>query len=268
MDALFLFKRLIGHLAQPAVVGLLLLALSLFFHFRKGWLGRRLATVFLVATFLFFVVVLFPYPVRAVAYWLESPHRPILTNDGSLRPYAIVIHGNGVEHPNDPNLPALSRLNHNGRARVVEAVRLALLFPEARLITTGYGIYDEDAAAVMADAVIELGVDPSRIERFGHTLDTREEAEDSARLAAGRQLLVVTSAAHMERAMRYYRDVGADAVAAPCDYIAPLDEVSYYLVNRTRWYPRGRAMSANEQVWHEILGLIYQGLLEKKDGGE
>lgn len=261
----FFFKRLVGGLAQPAPLILLFLGLALVLLWGTGGLRRRLGLASLVISSILFAATVFPYPGRYTARLLERGRVPI--RDPSTLPDVprlIVVLGNGVEHPDDPKLPALTRLNDTARARLVEGVRLARLFPEAKLATSGYGMGLENCADAMADAAIELGIDNGRIERLGWPKDTEEEARATAKLADGGVVLVVTSAVHMERAMRAFRGAGVQALAAPCDYAAPLSDQTLAAVNRKRWRPRGVNLTNNEKAWHEALGLVYNELFGDK----
>ena len=160
----FIFKRVVGMVMQP-----LALAFILFFI---GWvLGRctkkkRLGTAVIFLSFLLLFLSSFPiFPRTAARMLLENRYDPILKAEaGADEPFAIVVLGNGVAHPGDSLMPALTRLNDTARARLVEGVRLSLLYPGARLVTTGYGMGLENCADAMAGAAGELGVPKERID--------------------------------------------------------------------------------------------------------
>lgn len=267
----FYVKRLIGGLAQPAPVVLALMVIALLLLIGNGFIRRKIAWLSLLVALLFFAFVVFPYPVRAVARRLEGKYQPILNaGDPTEKPAAIMVLGSGVEHPGDPGLPALTRLNNSARARLVEGVRLALLFPEAKLITYGFGMGLESCADAMADAAVELGIDPGRIVRVAgdNIRDTEAEAMAAAELARNGTVILVTTAVHMERSMRLFQDNGIRAVPSPCDFVAPQSDRVYADVSRHRWRPNGVHMANNEKTWHELLGLAYLSMRDDEDAAE
>lgn len=264
MSLFFLFKRAAGMALQPlpVVFGLLLLGL-LAFRFRKRWLAKflcGLSVAVLLASCL-------PPAVRLAAWPLESRHRPLLSADADgLSPKLIVVLGNGVAHPNDAAMPALTRLNDCARARLVEGVRLAGMFPEAALVVSGYGMGLENCADAMALAAVELGVDSGRVRALAESLDTEHEARLVAELAEGGRVVLATSAVHMPRSLLFFTGQGVDVVPATCDYIGPLSPASRGAVNRRYWRPVGGALADSEALWHEYLGLVYYHLFRSGRG--
>ncbi len=258
---MFYLKRLIGNIIQPAPLTMALLLMAFLLIWSGGSFRRRIGLVALAAAFVLFAATVFPHPVRGLARQLESNYQPIPGKSNQpVNPGLIVVHGGGVDHPDDQDFPALTRLNDTSRARLVEGVRLALLFPDAKLVVTGNGLGLENCADAMGEAAVELGIAADRVVRLSDTLDTRREAEGALRLANNNEVLVVTTAVHMERAMRIYESLAAKATAAPCDFIAPADDHAYETVTRHRWRPSGTWMRANEKTWHELMGLLHMEL--------
>lgn len=107
--------------------------------------------------------------------------------------------------------------------RVIEAARLARKHPSAKLIVAGgpeFGPGQSEAAAARG-LLIELGVEPTRIELEVHSRNTFENAVNAKQIAAprpGEHWLLVTSAFHMPRAMGCFRAVGFPVSAFPVDY--------------------------------------------------
>ncbi|MCC8180228.1 MAG: YdcF family protein [Planctomycetes bacterium] len=256
MTVFFVFKRVVGMVTRPlpVVFILLLLGLVISLAFKRKRLGRLcywLAAILMV-------LVSLPPIARGLAGRLERRSAPLLAAGGGMDPYAVVVLGNGVAFPGDSAMPALTRLNDTARARLVEGVRLSLVFPDARLLTSGSGLGLENCADAMAEAAVELGVARERIHPLVDSMDTEHEADLVARLAGGRQVVVVTSAVHMPRALHWFSQAGVDAIPAPCDYVAPVSESVLRDINRYRWRPQGKTISDHEALWHEVLGLLYQ----------
>lgn len=263
----FFLKRLIGGLIQPVPIVLILLLLAFFLLIRAGILRHLLGMVCLGLAFALFAVVSLPYPVRSIAREFEDNYRPVLSpDDAPYEPGYIVILGNGVDHPGDAGLPGLTRLNHTARARLGEGVRLARLFPDAKLLTCGFGRGLENCADAMRDAAIELGVAPERIQQVDKAKDTQDEAAMACDIIRDSVVVLVTTAVHMERAVSLFSKCGATIIPSPCDFIAPQSDETFALVTRHRWRPRGVNILNNEKTWHELLGLAY--LWCRGDNGE
>lgn len=257
MDVFFLFKRVVGIVAQPLVLVylLLFLGLALFALTRL----RKTAWLFLSCSFVVLILTSFPILTRSLGRNLEKASEPFLVLDPSIiRADAIVVLGNGVAHPGDAAMPALTRLNDTARARLVEGVRLAGVFPDARLVVSGFGMGFENCADAMAGAAAELGIAPERITRLSSSLDTADEARQVGELVGDGQVVLVTSAVHMPRALGRFQENRIRTIPAPCDYIAPVSDRVLSDVNYRYWQPRGKSISDSEKIWHELMGLAYQ----------
>lgn len=256
MDAFFFFKRIVGALVQPLPIFILFLVLAALLRL----LGkRRAALASLIAGVVLILLCSQPLTASRAARLLESRYPPLTGAElPSAPPAAIVVLGSAVAHPGDSRLPAVSRLSDIARARLFEGIRLARLYPDAAFITSGFGVFGASCADVTAEAAIELGIDSGRILRFAEALDTEDEARLTREAVKdGERVILVTSAAHMPRSMFLFRERGIDAVAAPCDFIAPVSDDLMANYGPRIWLPTGRRITEHEIVWHEALGWMY-----------
>lgn len=115
-------------------------------------------------------------------------------------------------------------LNDEGE-RLSEAVALARLLPQARVVFTGGtaavlpGI--ETEAQASRDMLISMGVAASRITTEGRSRDTYENALFSKQMLnpqPGERWLVITSGWHMPRAMGVFRAINFPVEPWPVDY--------------------------------------------------
>ena len=131
-----------------------------------------------------------------------------------------------------------------GFDRAVEAVRLARIYPNARLVITGYGEADaHHYARASGIAAGRLTIEPASRNTFENAVFTR-------RLLAprpGQRWLLVTSHAHMPRAVGSFRKAGFDVLPWPVTTALP----EYRFTN---WMAR-----------HEWLGLLAYRLLGRTD---
>ena len=92
-----------------------------------------------------------------------------------------------------------------------------------------------------------------------HSRNTRENAIESARVAAARgwrTLLVVTSAAHMPRALGCFRAVGLEPDALPVDRRAGDGPPS-----SRGWLPRAECLARSTLMLRELAGrVVYRAL--------
>jgi uncharacterized SAM-binding protein YcdF (DUF218 family) len=109
-------------------------------------------------------------------------------------------------------------------------------------------------AEVLAEMLRTWGIEPERIAVEGRSRNTRENAVESARIVAERgwkRLLLVTSAAHMPRALGCFRQAGLRPDTLPVDYRVGL-----------RWggvMPRAKALSQSTDAIRELAGrLVYR----------
>ncbi|MEO7224234.1 MAG: YdcF family protein [Devosia sp.] len=111
--------------------------------------------------------------------------------------------------------------------RYVEALRLALAHPEAKLmIAAGPGALateQEPEAHAAQRFFADFGIDASRIVIDDKSRNTEENAQFAKQLAGqtpGQTWLLVTSAFHMPRSVGLFRAAEFPAVPWPADYLA------------------------------------------------
>ena len=197
------------------VVGCLLL---LFGCFGPGGL------LLLVGTIIAIVIAWTPLP-----YWLLRPlesHYPVfdprkLDLTQSIR--GIILLGGGVNasRGDQPNGPIFT----SAGSRLFVALELAQLFPQASILLSG-GVPDlltdksYSEAGLTRDLLIRLGLPAARIVLEEKSRDTFENARESEKLFANPtdRWLLVTSAAHMPRAMASFGTRAPQLIPCCADY--------------------------------------------------
>jgi uncharacterized SAM-binding protein YcdF (DUF218 family) len=112
-------------------------------------------------------------------------------------------------------------------------------------------------AEVVAGRMAEWGIPPERIVAEGNSRNTRENAVESEKVVRARgwrTLLLVTSAAHMERALGCFRRVGLRPDAMPVDRRAGDGRDD-------GWLPRAAALQRSTDVLRELTGRVVYRLV-------
>jgi uncharacterized SAM-binding protein YcdF (DUF218 family) len=161
-------------------------------------------------------------PVGAIAL------RPLENRAAGVAPAKVdgLVLISGDERPSIADSRAGEPALGSVAGRYIKMAALARAYPEAKLVFSGgSGFLNEDAAqknGAQARAVLaSLGVDPARLAVEDASRTTYENAVNAKNLAQpteGQNWLLVTSAAHMKRALATFRHQGWNIYPAPTDY--------------------------------------------------
>ena len=248
---LFLLKKFLGGLLMPVPIILLLLFWALLLLVRKKtrWLGVPFV---LLAFVLLFVASYAPLSSRLTG--------PLEQQFASYHPGAtpvtyIAVLGSG--HVSGGGLPITSELKPEGVVRLVEGIRIYRLNPGSKLIFTGYQGGDPISYSdKIVELALALGVPAEDILAFSGPKDTADEAKLIAEKFPGANLVLVTSAAHLPRAMGLFRSVGLAPIPAPTNHLTrPVR--SYWL------FPSAHSLSRSQTWLYEKLGLFWAQLTKQ-----
>jgi uncharacterized SAM-binding protein YcdF (DUF218 family) len=211
----FVLSKLVWLIFSPvnfAILAALLAALLAFTRFARAarWIGLLSVTALVLMAFS-------PLP-RAVIRPLEDR---FTQQDAAKGPVAgIIVLGGAI---------GVSRgdvVLNSSAARMIKAVELARLHPQAKVVFTGGSANlvsqiettEADGARRLFEAI---GLDPARLVLEDKSRNTRENATFTRRLVdpkPGERWLLVTSAWHMPRSMGVFRRAGFAVEAFPVDY--------------------------------------------------
>lgn len=217
---MFHLSRLFWLVAQPLSLTFLAIALA-FLALLGGWRKTALALLGSAGTILF--VTLYTTAGTVALQTLEERFaRP--QRDPETVACMIVLGGAFSTQVNTARGGA--ELNQ-AADRFVEALRLALAFPEAKILVSGgdgsfSGDYEGDAVTA-GRFFAAFGIGEDRLLRETESRNTAENVENTRALLAGGEpgeCLLITSAFHMPRAMGLMRRAGLAATPWPVDYRA------------------------------------------------
>lgn len=221
---LFALKKFVAFWMMPLSVAFVLLVVGacLLRHPRRARLGRGLllggiGLLLLGGNNYVSKGLLRPLEVRYAAIPELPPGAPLPPALAACRHVVVLGGGNG----HSPGLSATNELSAGSLSRLVEAVRLLRVLPEAKLVVSGPGSgVNPTHATVLARAAQSLGIERSRITLIEQARDTEDEANHVRRHAGDAPVALVTSAWHMPRSMALFRGAGVSAVPCPADFRA------------------------------------------------
>lgn len=255
---MFLFKKLASPLLFPLPMSAALVAAGLallWFSKKRQTAGKILATCGLALLLLFSNAAVS----RLLIASLERGHKPLLDDGRALVTFSdvkwIVVLGGG--HAPHDRMPNTSQLSYRALPRVVEAVRLHRLLPQAKLITSGasFGAPKSDAA-IMALAAQELGVPAGAIVLEEKSRDTKDQARYIRTMVGADRFILVTAAYHMPRAVALFRKQGLDPIPAPADFRGRASAAPAWRLP----YPGEHALFCSRTAIREYLGLAWAKL--------
>jgi uncharacterized SAM-binding protein YcdF (DUF218 family) len=257
---MFLLKKIVSALLCPVSLCLEILILGLFCLWatrRQRW-GKILVTL----GTLFLLLLSFPVISSQLLIPLERRYPALLHPEtvswGQMSRTStrwIVVLGGGIVL--EPRLPANSQISEVTLARLVEGVRLYKALPGSKLLLSGGKVFDPvPEARLMAKTAILLGVKPQDIGLESDSRDTAQEARNIAKMISKGKFILVTSAAHMPRALAMFKKVGLEPIPAPTNYLAR--EAQGYRPNE--FLPRADSLEEAADAMHEYLGLAWAWL--------
>jgi uncharacterized SAM-binding protein YcdF (DUF218 family) len=88
--------------------------------------------------------------------------------------------------------------------------------------------------------------------------DTQSEAQALSELLKGKNIALVTSASHMQRAKGYFEMYGVDVIPIPVDHLSDVNIKTQFSL------PNSASLHRSEIAIHEYLGLTYQTIFVTK----
>ena len=213
------FARFLVPFFAPLPIGIFCLILALFFLlFRQ----HKMAIFSLLITLSLFLVLGYGLPARNQLEKMERKYTPLDIEkipQKELRQVRFVV-VLGSANTTDPAVPESNQLDTASLYRLVEGIRIHRELPQTFLILSGGAAQDPRANATVAGRVAEsLGVERGQMVIEERPRDTAEEAELLQPMLKDIPFILVTSAAHMERAMELFQKAGTHPVAAPTDFL-------------------------------------------------
>ncbi len=247
-------NRIADVLLEPLFLALALLLLSYLLSRRSP----RVAFALPAIAFALLLAFSTPKVANALVRALEQP--PLTTVKSDVTYDAVIVLGGGIngivtsqtgqiafDEAVERVLTAFDLLRSN---RAKNAILSGGLWP-------GSGPTVKPEARLMATALEGWGIDPLRLALDERSTNTHENAVESAKIARARgwrRNLLVTSAAHMERAKGCFAREGLDVDLLSVDFISNDPGAS-----PSGWLPRAGALAGSTAAIRERVGrLVYR----------
>lgn len=245
----FNLKKLIGGLLLPLPFLLLLMAIAILLLWFSRW--QKTGKILLSLSWILLLLLSLQPVADRLLLPLESRYA---TWNGTEKIDYIVVLGGGYTF--NPAWAPSSNLVGNSLARVNEGVRQWRRNPAATMIFTGAaaGQNPMSNARVAARVAESLGVPAERIIILDQPRDTQQEARAVKAVIGRHAFLLVTSANHLPRAMRFFYAQGLDPVAAPANQLAITSPLNWW----EKAIPSPLWLSHSERAWYESLGRFWQ----------
>jgi uncharacterized SAM-binding protein YcdF (DUF218 family) len=183
--------------------------------------------------------------------------QPLAASDVPAGRIAIVVLGSGSFTARDWNDDEYSIVDPTAASRVLEAARVYRLVNPDLVISSGGRIRPRDqnvpTAIAMRDALVQLGIPPSRIVVEPDSRNTHEEALHDAQMLATRNIshvVLVTSTMHMRRSLGTFRAEGLAAIPA-------IARDPYRPRSWGEWIvPGDLGLHTSNSLAHEVLGIV------------
>jgi len=244
----FLVKKFVSFFVMPFPIAMALLLLALFFLFRNKIFKAK---VFFSLGFVWLTVISYS-PIANILLYSYEVTVPTLHTAPKDIEYIYIL---GAGHETNEDYPITSQVNSASLTRFTEALRLFhQLDKKPMMIVSGYaGLHDEHSHAFMqGQLALALGVDKDKIHLEEKPRDTQEEAKVAKAYIGDKPFILVTSAFHMPRALKFFWAEGLDPIPAPTNHHANVDTLYWtdvYNVNNIRLM---------HIAWHEMLGQLWQ----------
>ncbi|WP_299008964.1 ElyC/SanA/YdcF family protein [uncultured Shewanella sp.] len=247
---MFYIKWVLGHLLKPlpACLGVILLAL-IFVYLSDFTLGYALLGLS--------VVFLYLLSLKPVAFGLLKPLE-FRYSAYSNTPVSF-IHVLGAGHVEDASLPITSQLSYTSCIRMVEAVRIWHLNPQAIILLSGYSSLGRtrSTAAMHQELALALGIPEKCIEVFETPRDTEEEVKLISERINNQPVAVVTTASHMRRTMAFYQKEKISVIPAPTMHVSRKRNGT---LSFSYFYPQECYLQMSATAFHEWIGLLWMRL--------
>ncbi len=251
MDILFLAKKVITFFVEPFGLILILGLIGFYFLIRKSF---KKSAVLLSLSFSLLLIFSHPAIGNFLIQQLESKYEKYAYKNNNI----AYIHVLGYGHYDNEKWPLSSQIGNTSLKRTIEGINIykTLDNPNIKLIFTGYAGTGNDISNAEINASIArvAGIKNENMIINAKPKDTQEEAAFAKSIVKNKPFILVTSALHMPRAVKLFKDQELNPIAAPTDFKGG-GEIKLLSV------PSIGSIKKLSAAVHEYLGIIWAQLI-------
>ena len=235
-------------------LGIFFLLVIYFFIKKRKW---ALNCSFLILYFLSIGIIS-----TRIINWLESPWQRLSVSDVNLSDAIVVLSGSRILAPGDTDIYEWNDPDRFfGGIQLMKAKKAPLLF-----FTGGVSLFRPDLIMegdLYKKEAIEFGLQKNKVFTTGKVTNTAEEAFAIKNILSKKNgfkksnIILVTSAFHMNRAKRIFERQGLNVQPFPVDFKINKNISNDNLKDPYNWIPNARALSLNSIAFREILGRLF-----------
>lgn len=251
-------SKIVNYLISPLSVALILFLFTLFFAILRY---KKTSRSFLIIGVLLLLVTSMPLVARQMVGSFEGQYPPIALEQMPSAKLIVVL-GGAIALPISPRLEIELTSTSD---RVLHAFRLFKGGKAPKIFLTAGNInkeaFEQSEAFYISQLLMDWGVPREVIEIAGESRNTRENALEVHDYLEQNQLLkeqiiLVTSAIHMPRAIRVFEKIGINVIPGTTDVSVGVPVISTV----ENWLPSLGAMNSFTKALHEFLGVVYYRL--------
>src|SRR5258708_3774552 len=251
------FLKLFVRLSSPVLAVVVLTVVTLWLFVRPASPKPR---VFLLLVLIGFFFVSTPFGAGILIAGLAHGLTPLASRDQAPGVELVVLLGGGAETFSLEEM-IVGQLGPSSALRALEAARVYKLLHAQQVIASGGIPYPKlqlrPEAEILASALVQAGVAPRDIALESGSRTTRDEARllKPMILARGQtRFVLVTSPAHMRRALATFRAVGLDPIPA----ISPMR--SQHLPPIPMFLPNDASLGASDEAIYDYAAWVYYSI--------
>ncbi len=170
----------------------------------------------------------------------------------------------------DTHIPLTSQVGEPTVCRLLEAIRIYRLIPEAKVVISGGPLHsdgrDVPVSRIVGDLASAMGIPGERIILEAKSTNTYENGVEIRKILGEKPFLLVTSASHLPRTIAVFQKLGMSPIPAPADFrvirSGPHVEPSKgeLLKEMISALPSSAHFARSERALHEYMGFVWYWL--------
>ena len=245
---MFIVKKTLSVMMMPLSIAIILLALGLLLILMTH---RKRAIVLLLSG----LFILIAFSTKGVSdrllLNLESQYSPLVKIPAQISKVVVLGGGNAGRY----QFPVNTQLSAASLSRLIEGIRiyrhLATQHATTLILSGGRIFNSQSESGQNRNVAMTLGVPSEAIIIENGSLDTYEEANYLKPYLKQQPFILVTSASHMPRAMKLFKQNGMKPIAAPTQFLVHQTKNPF-----KRYFPSATYLVHSNIALHEYFGLV------------